>query len=316
MGSSRTTTRALAEPLIDSPPKPYAGALVDFLAHLTRERRYSQHTIRAYRTDIQQFLDYCADELNLPPLSTITHEHIREFIGRMLRGGYDKRSAGRKLSAVRSFLRYLVSTDQLKFNPATAVKRPRPERRLPVVLSQQQLHSAIKVTGDDLRSLRKAAILETLYGSGIRVAELVGLNVADIDFAAEVIKVRGKGGKTRIIPLGSAERHALERYLTATGQSGQQPVFLNAHGGRLSTRSVQQIVRRALSAVNGTAATNPHALRHAFATHLLERGADLRAVQELLGHSSLATTQIYSHVTLERLRATYRKAHPRSGSRE
>jgi len=156
--------------------------------------------------------------------------------------------------------------------------------------------------------------METLYGSGLRAAELVGLNLSDIDFENETIRVRGKGAKERILPLGRQEKEALQRYLAKRKHKAAEPVFLNRHGGRLTTRSVQNIVRRMLRRVAGVTATNPHALRHAFATHLLERGADLRAVQELLGHASLSTTQVYTHLTIERLKKVYDKAHPRSGS--
>jgi site-specific recombinase XerD len=161
--------------------------------------------------------------------------------------------------------------------------------------------------------LREKAILETLYGSGLRAAELVGLNVADVDFVADAIRVRGKGGKERIVPLGRAEKEALDKWLACRAHKDAEPVFTNNNGGRLTTRSIQNIVHKALSRVADATATNPHSLRHAFATHLLERGADLRAVQELLGHASLSTTQIYSHVTVERLKQVYNRAHPRSG---
>lgn len=194
------------------------------------------------------------------------------------------------------------------------MKNPRPGSRLPGFLTQHQVQQALESGGDSEPELRATAVVETLYGSGLRAAELVGLDRADIDFAAETIRVRGKGGRERILPLGRAERTALEHYLAARRQPTAGPVFLNRQGGRLTTRSVQKIVRKALSRAADAAATNPHALRHAFATHLLERGADLRAVQELLGHASLATTQVYTHVTVERLRKVYDRAHPRSGA--
>ncbi|MEO0005478.1 MAG: tyrosine-type recombinase/integrase, partial [candidate division WOR-3 bacterium] len=164
-------------------------------------------------------------------------------------------------------------------------------------------------------SLRAAAILETIYGSGLRASELVGLNRSDIDFEQETIRVRGKGGKERILPLGRKEKEALQRYLPVRPNPSAEAVFQNKDGKRLTSRSVQKIVASALSRIAGVTATNPHSLRHAFATHLLERGADLRAVQELLGHSSLSSTQIYTHLTVERLRKVYDKAHPRSGAR-
>jgi integrase/recombinase XerC len=288
----------------------------DFLEYLAKERLCSPHTLRAYRTDLLQFLDFVSSRQDRASVSGLAHADVRDFLGTALRGGYEKRSVGRKLAAVRSFLRYLARTGAARGNPASAVKSPRAGQRLPATLTQQQVHDALQVPGTDEPSLREAAILETLYGSGLRAAELVGLNVEDVDFAADVLRVRGKGGKDRIVPMGRQERSALERYLDRRRNSREPAVFLNGRGTRLTTRSVQTIVRRAMLRVPDASATNPHSLRHAFATHLLERGADLRAVQELLGHSSLATTQVYSHVTAERLRAVYRKAHPRSGRRD
>jgi integrase/recombinase XerC len=295
-------------------PCQYAASLNEFLSYLRKERRYSANTVRAYATDLEQFFEFCVDRLGAKPLARLTHEDIRDFLGSLLRYGYEKRSAARKLTAVRSFVRFLVRRDVLKLNPAAAVKGPRAARYLPGFLSQYQVMQALGSPGDSESELRAAAILETLYGSGLRAAELVGLNRDDIDFGAETIRVRGKGGKERIVPLGQAERDALQRYLAARKEKVDGPVFLNRHGGRLTTRSVQNIVHRALSRLPDAAVTNPHALRHAFATHLLERGADLRAVQELLGHASLTSTQVYTHATVERLRKVYDKAHPRSGS--
>ena len=294
----------------------YESAREDFLGWLEKEKQYSDHTLRSYATDLGQFFEFCSDRLAGKPLGALTHADIRDFLGALLRYGYEKRSAARKLSSVKSFLRFLVRKGTLAANPATAVKGPRLEQRLPGFLSQYQVREAIETKGDAEVMVRERAILETLYGSGLRAAELVGLNVADIDFPAEEIRVSrryGKGGKERIVPLGRAEKEALDRWLACRTHKDVTPVFTNNNGGRLTTRSIQNIVRKALSRVADATATNPHSLRHAFATHLLERGADLRAVQELLGHASLSTTQIYSHVTVERLKQVYNRAHPRSG---
>ncbi|MEO0078033.1 MAG: tyrosine-type recombinase/integrase [candidate division WOR-3 bacterium] len=299
------------------PPAPtpeYAKALHGFIDYLKNERHSSPHTVRAYVSDLSHFLDFCNDRLGGKPLTQLTHENVRDFLGALLRYGYEKRSATRKLTAVRSFLRFLVRRSMLKFNPATSVKSPRLDSRLPGFLTQYQIQQVVDRGGDSEQELRTAAIIETLYGSGLRVAELVGLNRDDVDFAAETIRVRGKGGRERILPLGQAERVALERYIAARRHQAAKPIFVNRLGKRLTTRSIHTIVRKVLGQVTDAAATNPHALRHAFATHLLERGADLRAVQELLGHASLAATQVYTHTTIERLRKVYDKAHPRSGS--
>jgi len=291
----------------------YESARDDFLAWLGKEKQYSDHTLRSYASDLGQFFEFCSDHLAGKPLAALTHADVRDFLGALLRYGYEKRTAARKLSTVKSFLRYLVRKGTLAANPATAVKGPRLEQRLPGFLSQYQVREAIETKGNAEAEVRERAILETLYGSGLRAAELVGLNVADVDFVAEAIRVRGKGGKERIVPLGRAEKEALDKWLASRNHKDAEPVFTNNHGGRLTTRSIQNIVRKALSRVADATATNPHSLRHAFATHLLERGADLRAVQELLGHASLSTTQIYSHVTVERLKQVYDRAHPRSG---
>jgi integrase/recombinase XerC len=304
----------------------YTQAKAEFLAYLSAERRFSPHTIKSYSNDLNQFFDFCSDRLAAKPLARLDHADIRDFLGFMLRYGYGKRSAARKLSAVKSFIRFLVRQDCLKSNPASAVKGPRLERRLPGFLTQFQVKEALDKlarladgAGDGEAAeplLRDLAILETLYGSGLRAAELVGLNRSDLDFAAETMRVCGKGDKERIVPLGRKEAEALGRYLSGRRNRDAEPVFLNRQGRRLTTRSVQHIVQRSLSRVADVAATNPHALRHAFATHLLERGADLRAVQELLGHASLSTTQVYTHVSAERLRRVYDRAHPRSGKND
>ncbi|MBM3331499.1 tyrosine recombinase XerC [candidate division WOR-3 bacterium] len=291
----------------------YQSARDDFLVWLEKEKQFSDHTLRSYTNDLGQFFEYCSDRLGGKPLAALTHADIRDFLGALLRYGYEKRSAARKLSTVKSFLRYLVRKGVLSANPATAVKGPRLEQRLPGFLTQYQVREAIEIKGNAEVVVRERAILETLYGSGLRAAELVGLNEADVDFVAETIRVRGKGGKERIVPLGRAEKQALDEWLARRTHKHAEPVFTNNQGGRLTTRSIQNIVRKALSRVADATATNPHSLRHAFATHLLERGADLRAVQELLGHVSLSTTQIYSHVTVERLKQVYDRAHPRSG---
>jgi integrase/recombinase XerC len=291
--------------------------LEQFLEHLTRERRFSEQTVRAYRTDLKQFFDYCTDRLDAKPVSRLTYDDIRDFLGLLLRYGYERRTAARKLSAVKSLLSHLVSIGRLPSNPARNVRGPRLERRLPGFLTQFQVEQALDIAGEDERSRRNRAILEMIYGSGLRAAELVGLNVDDLDTETETVTVKGKGGKERILPVGSKALEAVRAYLSHPDRERRrsEALFLNLRSGRLTTRSVQLIVRKVLSSVAEATATNPHALRHAFATHLLERGADLKAVQELLGHSSLSTTQVYTHLSVERLRRAYDKAHPRSGSR-
>ncbi|MBM3314991.1 tyrosine recombinase XerC [candidate division WOR-3 bacterium] len=294
----------------------YDAALRDFVAYLNEERGSSGHTTRSYESDLRQFLEFCTDCLGAKPLATVTRDDVRDFLGALLRYGYERRSAARKLSSVKSLFRYLVRTGAVAANPASSVRGPRVEKKLPAVLSQFDVEQALRPLGDDEAALRDSAILETLYGSGLRAAELTGLDVDHVDFERETLRVRGKGDRERIVPMGSREREAIGRYLVRRGRPASGPVFANRRGGRLTTRSVQLIVGRMLRRVSGVAAAHPHALRHAFATHLLERGAALRAVQELLGHASLSTTQIYTHLSIGRLRRVYDKAHPRSGARD
>lgn len=279
-----------------------------FLSYLGEERNYSAHTIRGYRVDLSQFLDLLKDRGK--GLETVTRSDVRDFLGALLRYGYDPRSAGRKLSAVKSFYRFLCRQGVIRVTPARDVRTPRAGRRLPQFLTQSEVEAALMIEGDDPISRRDRAILEVLYGEGLRASELVGLNLSDIDMEEGTVRVRGKGRKERILPLGRMARFALEEYLA--GRREGEAVFVNRRGQRLTVRSIQRIVRRRLLQVAHAAGTNPHILRHSFATHLLERGADLRAVQELLGHSSLSTTQIYTHTTPEFIKRVYEKAHPRA----
>ena len=262
---------------------------------------------------MDQFQDFVKERLGNRPLTALSHADIREYLGFMLRYGYDRRSAARKLSAVKSFYKFLRREGSITVNPTREVKSPKLDKKLPGFLTQFQAAQAMEVPGDDEAALRNRAIMELLYGSGLRVAELVGIDLRDIDWQNEVIRVLGKGGRERLAPLGRMARAALKAYLDQRKHRGAQAVLLNLHGRRLTTRSVRRIVDRQLRRIAEVSRTNPHVLRHSFATHLLERGADLRAVQELLGHASLSTTQHYTHVTIDRLKEVYRKAHPRSG---
>ena len=285
----------------------------DFLRYLREERHYSPNTTASYRIDLTQFQDFVQDRLGNRPLESLTHADIREFLGFMLRYGYERKSAARKLSAVKSFYKFLLHEGRVKANPCREVKSPKLEKKLPGFLTQFQAQKAMEVPGDDEAAFRNRAIMELLYGSGLRVSELVGINQADIDWPNEVIRITGKGNKQRLAPLGSYARSALQEYRKKRSHPDASAVFLNLQGGRLTRRSVLNIVHRQLSKIAEVSHTNPHVLRHSFATHLLERGADLRAVQELLGHASLQTTQHYTHVTVDRLKTIYDKAHPRSG---
>jgi integrase/recombinase XerC len=283
-----------------------------FLTYLSQEKNFSQHTSRSYQVDLSQFLEFLADRKDNKDLAKLRREDVRDFVGYLLKYGYEKSSVARKLSSLKSLYKFLTRRKIVTSNPVRAVKTPKITKRLPGFLTQYQAQKILEISGNDEKSLRNKAIIEVLYGAGLRASELVGLNFDDIDFHSEVILVRGKGNKERIVPLGSYAQKAVKEYLAVRKNKDNPAVFLNLQGQRITTRSIQTIVKRLISRVSEASHTNPHALRHTFATHLLERGADLRAVQELLGHSSLSATQIYTHLSVERLKKIYNKAHPRA----
>jgi integrase/recombinase XerC len=301
-------------------------ALERFLTELEAQRRASPHTVAAYRRDITRALDLAAGDPGpggearpvAPALWT------RELLERALRDLYRTRhaaaSAARALAAWRSFSRFCVRRGVLASDPARALPFPRLARRLPRTLPRLDLARALdRLAGGDAASLRDRALLELAYSAGLRLSELVGLDRRDVDRASGLLRVRGKGRRERIVPVGRGALAALDRFhegLTpearAAAQGPDAPVFVNARGGRVSGRTVQRAVRRRLAEVAGGLGVTPHALRHSFASHLLDNGADLRAIQELLGHRSLTSTQVYTHVSGSRLRKSYQQAHPRA----
>ncbi len=290
-----------------------------FLQRLEGERNYSPHTLRAYRIDLDEFLNFAAGQGADRP-GQVTHLLTRAFMARLRERGISKSSIARKLAALRSFFRFLCKQGILKTNPILSVRTPKREKRLPHVLSTEEIGRLLAAPeGEDTAPRRDRAILETLYSTGMRVGELVSLDVHDMDLGAEVVKVMGKRRKERLCPLGSYALSALLGYLEARGigrmdvSRCREPLFCNLKGGRLTQRSVARMLQTRLIQANLGSRTTPHTLRHSFATHLLDRGADLRSVQELLGHASLSSTQIYTHLSAERLRAIYEKAHPRAG---
>ena len=293
-----------------------------FLEYLEKERGFSEHTVAAYGTDLLQFAEFLQRELGLKEVRAkdVDRLGIRHFLGTLSRERYAKKSVARKLASIRSFLKYLCREGVLERNPALSVVSPKLEKKLPFFLNVDQANRAMeRVFGDDVYGFRDRAILEVLYGTGIRLGELVGLNRTSVDLLGKAIRVRGKGRKDRIVPLGREAVRALRSYLIRREEflpseigASEEALFLNRYGGRLSGRSVQNLVEKYLSDVAEAGKVSPHALRHSFATHLLDAGADLMAVKELLGHTSLSTTQIYTHVTAERLRKVYDQAHPRA----
>lgn len=294
-------------------------SLAEFLRHLALEKNASAHTVKSYREDLNQALDFFrsrAPGQKLQP-AQLTTRSLRAYLAWLHEQGYAKTTVARRLAAVRSWCRYLCRQGTLPSNPADGLRGPRQDKKLPHFLSEQELTRLVAAppAGAPL-GLRDRAILETLYSAGLRVSELVGLDVEHVDLDAGLATVRGKGKRERLAPLGRPALQAIRRWLEARqellGERTRPAVFLNKNGSRLSARSVGRLLGNYLAAAGLDRRTHPHTLRHSFATHLLDRGADIRSVQELLGHRSLTTTQIYTHVTTLRLRESYQKAHPRA----
>ncbi len=294
-----------------------------FIQSLGAEKGYSIHTQRAYRHNLLELCafiaghvdngDVDAELLAHIQLDQVDAMQIRGYLG-YLHGRNRKTSIARKLAAIRSFFRHLQKMGVLEENPAESTRTPKHARPIPVYLSVDDMFRLLDgITPEGVLGLRNRALLETLYSGGIRVSELAGLNVSDVDFGNGLIRVRGKGNKERIVPIGQKALSAIVAYRQSLERAGEQieALFLNKDLGRLTTRSIARVVDKFARACGLTVPVSPHALRHSFATHLLDAGADLRAVQELLGHRSLSTTQRYTHVSIDRLMAVYDKAHPR-----
>ncbi|MEW6725761.1 tyrosine recombinase XerC [Desulforudis sp. 1088] len=293
-----------------------------FMAYLRVERGASPRTLEAYRSDLFQGIDFLARELQkddaaLQP-GDVDHLLFRRYLAHLGQAGLARSSIGRKVAAWRSFYRFLARENIVPANPLGRVQGPKQMKKLPPTLYPDEVKAVIEAPGDTPAGLRDRAFLETLYAGGIRVSELVGLDLGDLDLAAGFIRVLGKGNKERIVPLGSYAVRALKKYLDdgrpllLEGGKDETAVFLNYRGGRLTVRGVRKILNKYLDQLARERNISPHTFRHCFATHLLNAGADLRAVQELLGHARLSTTQIYTRVTADRLQEVYRKAHPRS----
>ncbi|UCD19318.1 MAG: tyrosine recombinase XerC [candidate division WOR-3 bacterium] len=281
------------------------GKLPHFLTYLRKERNYSEHTIRAYQQDMVAFFDFLT-ESGIPTVDTSV---ISYFVAFLVKHGLDTTTVARKLSSLKSFFKVLKRMGFIAENPAEVISTPKKKKHLPGFLSYEQIEEGMKIEHP-----RDSAMMEILYSCGLRASELIGLDVGDVDLKNDEVRVMGKGGKERILPLGRKARDTVARYLRSRKESskGCSALFLNHRGGRLTTRSLQRIVRKYLIQVARAGNTSPHVLRHTFATHMLERGADLRAVQELLGHVSLSTVQIYTHLTTKHLKDVYAKAHPRA----
>ena len=322
--------------------------LSEFLEHLLLNENASAHTVRAYESDISQFITFVAKNAGRRRIDLtevdLTHLNIRAHLGDLQKRGVSRASAARKLAAIRTFARYLRREGVIDDDPSTLVGTPKREHRLPAHLGEAEMSRLLEMpdAGHPL-GRRDRAILELFYASGLRLSELVGLDLEDVNLASRVVRVMGKGRKERLVPFNTSTEAALRAWLKDWGtyaavhreagsaapgsrlgarkvrgsqksrsRVARDPLFLNYAGGRLSTRSVDRLVRKYVAACSTRFGISPHALRHSFATHLLQRGADLRAIQELLGHARLSTTQRYTHVNAAQLMEAYRKAHPKA----
>ncbi|MBV8879408.1 MAG: tyrosine recombinase XerC [Planctomycetaceae bacterium] len=294
------------------------GPREEFLRHLATERNLSPHTVRAYGGDLDRFIEFAGGEGKLLR-AEVNVVLVRRFLSKLHTEAYQKSSMARTLACLRTFYDYFLRRGVIDANPVRQVRTPRLDKKLPTFLDEDEVGRLLEATtGDSFTDLRDRALLETIYGGGLRVSEATGLDLKHFELDQGLATVRGKGGKDRLAPLGSGATRAVEAYLPERAlrveklMSGVQALFINKNGTRLNVRSVRRILDRRTSLAGIRKAVTPHTLRHSFATHLLNRGADLRAVQELLGHANLTTTQIYTHVTTHRLKEVYDQAHPRA----
>ncbi len=302
----------------------YLSAFLDYLKY---ERGASDNTLDAYSRDLRKFFSFLKEASpneKYPDVEVINIEDIRGFIGGLFRGKQKRSTIGRNLASIKSFFKYLVKKDILEKNPADLVSSPKIENRLPTTITVDEAFSLVEAPKSDKPlEKRNRAILEVFYSTGIRVSELVGLDLDSVDFDTGVIKVLGKGGKERISLLGSKAIAALKDYLNSGRERlinkdtySEKALFLNARGARLSPRSIERVVDRYVKVAGVNKKISPHSLRHSFATHMLDSGADLRSIQEFLGHASLSTTQKYTHVSVDKLMEVYDRAHPRAKKKQ
>lgn len=296
-------------------------ALAEYLRHLALEKNASAHTVKSYREDLTQALEFFRTRQPGRPLepAQLHTRLLRAYLAWLHEQGYAKSTVARRIASVRSWCRFMCRQGTLAANPADGLRGPRQDKKLPHFLSETDIDRLLAAPpGDQPLGLRDRAILETLYSAGLRVSEMTGLELDDLDLDSGLVTVRGKGKRERLALLGKQALDALrtwlaQREMVAVGRGrAQRAVFLNKNGTRLTSRSVGRLLEKYLAQAGLDPRTSPHTLRHSFATHLLDRGADIRSVQELLGHRSLATTQVYTHVTTQRLRDSYHRAHPRA----
>jgi integrase/recombinase XerC len=291
--------------------------LADFLQRLKTERRLSPHTVSAYQHDLNALLGFCERE-SIPSFDELDSYALRRFAAESHRRGLGARSVARRLSAVRTFLNYLIERGVLKNNAGVHVQAPKAPRRLPATLDADQVASLLAIEGREPLTLRDRAMLELFYSSGLRLAELVGLNLGDVDVADRTVRVLGKGSKARVVPVGAKALAALADWLAVRvelARADERAIFVSQRGERVSPRTVQKRVNDWARRQGAPTGVHPHMLRHSFATHVLESSRNLRAVQEMLGHASLSTTQIYTHLDFQHLASVYDQAHPRARRR-
>lgn len=298
------------------------AALGRFLRYMSQERNASELTIKSYREDLSSLIELLAESNGgrAPDPGEITALDLRGYVAALHEAGYATSSIARRLASLRSFFRFAQREGLVDSNPAKALRNPRRQRKLPHFLTSAEIETLLQAPpADESQGLRDRAILETIYSAGLRVSELVAVSDADLDTRSGLVRVQGKGKRERLAPLGSYAIRAIERWQAvrqlhpSLADAVQVPLFVNRFGNRLTTRSVARMLEKYLQQTGLDVRTSPHTLRHSFATHLLDRGADIRSVQELLGHKSLVTTQIYTHVSTAGLRAVYERAHPRAG---
>jgi integrase/recombinase XerC len=324
----------------------------EFLSYLSYEKRFSEHTAKCYGADLQQFGDFVAEratggnegydggadngesgalalaterKVSIDRLLTgVDVNAVRAYLALLNEKSYSKATIARKLATLRSFYKFLVKRGRISSNPVELVRTPKQDKKLPKFLEYEEVKRLLETPPtDNWLGARDRAILETLYSTGIRVSELVALNMDDVDFLGEVIHVRGKGKKERIAPIGASALQVIQHYMEFRNRRAQnnekfdsRVLFVNKHGRRLSTRSVRRKMDKYIKMAGLDPAISPHTLRHSFATHMLNNGADLRSVQELLGHQSLTTTQVYTHLTTKKMKEVYEGAHPRETEEE
>ena len=306
--------------MIDHAPDYLGPAINSFITHLAIERQLSNNTIKAYTRDLNCFKDFCRAKEDSFEWSAITASDVRVFVSGLHQSGLSRKSLQRTLSSIRTFYDYLSSELAVKVNPAKGVRAPKQHQRLPSALDVDEVAQLLDIPMDDWHSVRDKAMLELVYSSGLRLSELVGVDIADIDLTEGTVRVEGKGRKERVVPVGSRALAAISAWrairstvpVKVTGPIDPKALFLSERGVRISNRNVQARFYKRQLQQGIPSRLSPHKLRHSFASHLLESSGDLRAVQEMLGHSDISTTQIYTHLDFQHLAATYDKAHPRA----